>query len=112
MTRRQRLRGHARFAAVRSAGVEGRAGGVRVRVVRHADAPSRAGFAVRGASGAVERNRCRRRLRAATGRVLASRPGYDIVVSVVATSPEPAFSEIVSSLERAVTRAVDGAERQ
>ena len=48
----------------------------------------------------------RRRLRAATAPLLAARPGMDVVVSARATNPEPAFTELLASVERALERAL------
>jgi ribonuclease P protein component len=112
VNRRQRLSGRARFAAVRSGGAEIRIGGLRVRALPHPDAASRAGFAVRGARGAVDRNRVRRRLREAVTPLLRRHPGYDIVVSSSVVTPEPAFDVMAAHLELGLTRAIEKLERR
>ena len=110
MNRGLRLRGRARFAAVRSAGAEARQGGIRVRAVASGRARSRAGFAIPGARTAVERNRLRRRLRAAIVPLLAQHPGYDIVVSTAVAAPERPFAELGRSLAGALNRAIAKAD--
>ena len=105
MNRGRRLRGRARFAAVRSAGAEARHGVIRVRALGTGRPLSRAGFAVPGAPSAVTRNRLRRRLRAAITPLLAGHPGFDIVVSAPVTAPETAFADLRRSLTAALERA-------
>ena len=108
MNRRHRLRGRGRFAAIRRVGVEARFGAVRVRALRNDLAWPRAGIVVLGARGAVERNRLRRRLRAA---VRSSLPveGCDSVVSVHARAGAyPAadlWRDVAQALQAAAAKA-------
>ena len=67
---------------------------------------SRAAFAVGGQPGAVQRNRARRRLRAAAEPLLQERPGFDVLVSVQPMSPEPPFTQLVEGLAAAFREAV------
>ena len=101
----QRLRGRARFAAVRARGVEGRNGGLRVTLLPNGHDYSRAAVAVVRARGAVERNRARRRLRAAAGALLAAQPGYDVVVHARGDRPEETYATLLAGLAAAVGRA-------
>lgn len=101
----QRLRGRSRFAAVRAGSVEGRSSGLRVSVLPNGETYSRAAIAVVRAPGAVQRNRARRRLRAAAGRVLAAHPGYDLVVHARGDQPEASFAALVTALSAAVGQA-------
>lgn len=112
MNRGLRLRGRARFSAVRSSGAEARHGGLRVRVVSNGRPTSRVGFAVPGAPSAVARNRVRRRLRAAISPLLERHRGLDIVVSAPAPAPEPGFAELSRSLAAALARAAERAARR
>ena len=105
MNRGLRLRGRARFSAVRSGGAEARQDGLRVRAVANGGPRSHAGFAVPGAASAVARNRVRRRLRAAIVPLLAEHPGFDVVVTAPATVPEPPFDDLCASLAAATARA-------
>jgi ribonuclease P protein component len=69
--------------------------------------PSRLGMSVRtGAGSAVERNRIRRRVRAAF--VAAAPPGYDVVVRADASVAQTSYQELVSNMKDALTRAVEG----
>jgi len=74
-------------------------------------ATSRAAFAVSGRVGAVERNRARRRLRAAATTVLPGRPGFDVLVSLRPGAAEPPFAQLLEALGRAVSQAVSRVER-
>src|SRR6202035_5572873 len=82
MNPRHRLPGRRRIAAVQESGNEARSSAVRVRALPGESAVSRVAFAVPGASGAVSRNRARRRLRAAITPVLLDHPGLDMVGSL------------------------------
>ena len=101
----QRLRGRSRFAAVRAAGVEGRNSGLRVSLLPNGEHFSRAAIAVVRAPGAVQRNRARRRLRAAAGSLLAARPGYDVVVHGRGDRTEGTYAALVAALGSAVDQA-------
>jgi ribonuclease P protein component len=66
---------------------------------------SRVAFAVPGATGAVSRNRARRRLRAAIGPMLAEQPSLDMVVSLPGRATEMPFSSLRSALSAALASA-------
>jgi ribonuclease P protein component len=66
---------------------------------------SRVAFAVPGATGAVSRNRARRRLRAAIAPVLLDHPGLDMVVSLPARAAEMPFLSLRAALDAAVASA-------
>ena len=66
---------------------------------------SRGAIAVVRAPGAVQRNRTRRRLRAAMTAVLAGTPGYDVVVHARGDRPEEPYPAVVHTLGEAVGRA-------
>ena len=66
---------------------------------------SRAAIAVVRARGAVERNRARRRLRAAAGSLLAAHPGYDLVVHARGDRPKESYPALMAALSAAVTQA-------
>ena len=78
MNPRHRLPGRRRIAAVRESGSEARSGAVRVRALPGESAVTRVAFAVPGATGAVSRNRARRRLRAAIVPILLYRNRYRV----------------------------------
>lgn len=101
----QRLRGRSRFAAVRAGGVEGRNSGVRVNLLPNGEEYSRAAIAVVRARGSVERNRARRRLRAAAGALLAAHPGYDVVVHARGDRPEEGYASLLAALTAALDQA-------
>jgi ribonuclease P protein component len=62
-------------------------------------------FAVPGATGAVSRNRARRRLRAAITPVLLDHPGLDMVVSLPGRATEMPFPSLQTALEAALASA-------
>jgi ribonuclease P protein component len=71
----------------------------------HPDAPSRLGMSVRTrARSAVDRNRVKRRLRAAFPSAVP--PGYDVLVRADDRAVEGDFQELVKHLRTAVSRAV------
>lgn len=111
MNPRHRLRGRARIAAVRSRGAEGRSSGIRVHALPNGGPTSRAAFAVSGRTGAVQRNRTRRRLRAAATEVLEDRPGFDVLVSARPGAPEPPFARLIEALRLAMSQAASRAAR-
>ena len=67
---------------------------------------SRAAFAVGGHAGAVQRNRARRRLRAATQPLLQELLGFDVLVSARPVSTEQPFAHLVEGVGRALREAV------
>ena len=85
--------------------MEARSGVVRVRALPGESPVSRVAFAVPGASGAVSRNRARRRLRAAIAPVLVEHPGLDMVVSLPGRATEMPFASLRTSLTAAITAA-------
>jgi ribonuclease P protein component len=71
-------------------------------------APARVGYAIRSSAGsAVTRNRIKRRLRAALGR-LELRPGMDVVISGTGEAAEVEFQILVEKV-RSGLRAVGAA---
>jgi ribonuclease P protein component len=92
---------------VRTGGVGGRGRIVQVRAVANDAACTRVGLAVRGSSGAVQRNRARRRLREAARPAAMARPGHDLVLSGAAplllSTP---FAELRGDVELALRRAL------
>jgi ribonuclease P protein component len=106
MNRVRRLTGRRCLDAVQSTGVAGRGEFVRVRALGTTRAEPRAAIAVRGARTAVERNRARRRLRAATEAVLADSAGLDVLVSAAArSSAVTAFPRLREDIATALLRA-------
>ena len=101
----QRLRGRARFAAVRARGAEGRSGRVRVSMLSTAGSCSRVGVAVVGARGAVERNRLRRQARAVAASLLRDQPGFDVVVRARAGAEPVRFDALVRAEKAALAQA-------
>jgi ribonuclease P protein component len=87
---------------VRETGSEARSGAVRVRALAGETSVSRVAFAVPGATGAVSRNRARRRLRAAIAPVLVEHPGLDMVVSLPGRATEMPFLSLRASLSAAL----------
>jgi ribonuclease P protein component len=105
MNPRHRLSGRRRIAAVRESGGETRSGAVRIRAITGQAAVSRVAFAVPGATGAVSRNRARRRLRAAIAPILFEHPGLDMVVSLPGRATEMPFLTLRAALSAALTSA-------
>jgi len=95
---------------VRETGSEARSGAVRVRALPGETAVSRVAFAVPGATGAVSRNRARRRLRAAITPVLEEHPGLDLVVSLPGRATEMPFMSLRASLSAALGTASRSAQ--
>jgi ribonuclease P protein component len=62
-------------------------------------------FAIPGASGAVSRNRARRRLRAAVAPTLLDHPGLDLVVSLPGRAAEMPFLSLRTALDAALASA-------
>ncbi len=104
MNRRHRLRGRGRFTAIRREGFEARFGHIRVRALRNDLGRPRAGIVVVGARGAVQRNRLRRRLRAAVSSSLPE-AGCDAVVSVHARTGAAAAAELWRDVAKALQAA-------
>ena len=90
---------------MRTGGVEGRNSGVRVSVLPNGEEFSRAAIAVVRAPGSVQRNRARRRLRAAAGSLLVARPGFDVVVHGRGDRAEGTYAALVAALAAAVDQA-------
>ena len=105
MNPRHRLPGRRRIAAVRESGSEARSGAVRIRALPGESAVARVAFAVPGATGAVSRNRARRRLRAAIAPVLVDHPGLDMVVSLPGRATEMPFVSLRAALSSAMSTA-------
>ncbi|MFZ0129763.1 MAG: ribonuclease P protein component [Candidatus Dormiibacterota bacterium] len=105
MNPRHRLAGRRRIAAVREFGSDARSGAVRIRALPGESHVSRVAFAVPGASGAVSRNRARRRLRAAITPILVEHAGLDMVVSLHGRATEMPFLSLRSALSTAMTAA-------
>jgi ribonuclease P protein component len=78
-----------------------RSGGIRLRAAGNGLEVSRCGFAVIGARSAVERNRLRRRLRAATRPLASALPGLDVVTSVPLSWGTRPVTELDRELHRA-----------
>jgi ribonuclease P protein component len=93
------------FSATLSSGRRYRAEGLTVTVSRSAESgPPRLGLAVK-ASSAVERNRVKRRLRAAADRVEMTPGSMAVITAGHAASAIP-FQNLVESLDRALREAV------
>src|SRR6202035_4534934 len=105
MNPRHRLPGRRRIAAVQEGGSEARSSAVRVRALPGESAVTRVAFAVPGATGAVSRNRARRRLRAAIAPILVEHPGLDVVVSLPGRATEMPFLTLRSALSTALAAA-------
>lgn len=73
---------------------------------------ARAGYALPGLRGAVERNRLRRRLREALRPQLAARPGFDLVVVAGPDALNVPFADLSTDLTAAVAAAVERAGRR
>jgi ribonuclease P protein component len=98
------LRSSRDFHRVRSTGARARSDGVTVWIAAGTPGgPARLGLTARSRS-AVERNRIRRRLRAAWSEV-DLRPGRDVVIGADRAALEPAFQELVNHVKTALTRA-------
>jgi ribonuclease P protein component len=102
MNRRHRLSGRRRIAAVRESGSEARSGVVRLRAAGGEVDVSRVAFSIPGAGGAVQRNRARRRLRAAITPLLLQYPRLDLVVSLPGSATEIPFPELHNALASAL----------
>jgi ribonuclease P protein component len=90
---------------VQESGSEARSSAVRVRALAGESVVSRVAFAVPGATGAVSRNRARRRLRAAISPVLLDHPGLDMVVSLPGRATEMPFLSLQTALDAALAAA-------
>jgi ribonuclease P protein component len=66
---------------------------------------TRAGFAIVGARSAVERNRLRRRLRAALAPLVRTRPGLDLVLTIPAGRGNLSASALAEDLGEALAHA-------
>jgi ribonuclease P protein component len=112
MTCVQRLAGRRRLEAVRSGGSAGRGRLVLVRALRNGGDVSRAGIAVRATRSAVERNRARRRIRAALRDVLCSHQGIDLLVAAdaarAARAPFWQLREDLAAAVQAAARHISG----
>jgi ribonuclease P protein component len=97
---------------VRETGIEARFGVIRVRALEGATAFSRVAFAVPGATGAVSRNRARRRLRAAIAPVLLEHPGLDMVVSLPGRATEMPFLSLREGLATAMATAARSSQQR
>lgn len=98
------LRSSRDFHRVRSTGAHARSNGITVWVVEGSPgAPPRLGLAARSRS-AVERNRIRRRVRAAW-REAGVEQGRDVVVGADRAALAPPFQELVNHIRSALTRA-------
>lgn len=109
MNRRNRLRGRGRFAAVRRSEAAARKGPIGARALCNGLTPARAGFAVAQARTAVQRNRARRRLRAALLPMLDDLRGADIVMSAPAAIDLMPFAQLQQDVTEAARRAVERA---
>lgn len=85
--------------------MEGRNSGLRVSLLPNGEGFSRAAIAVVRAPGSVQRNRARRRLRAAAVSLLAGRPGYDVVVHGRGDRAEGSYAALVAAMSAAVEQA-------
>lgn len=100
------LRSARDFRRVITTGARGRARGLTVVAAprREGAAPGRLGMEVRTTSGtAVERNRIKRRIRAAF--VVVAPPGLDVVVRAGSDAGQEEFHDLVNDLRIALTRA-------
>ncbi|HEX6538813.1 MAG TPA: ribonuclease P protein component [Candidatus Dormibacteraeota bacterium] len=85
--------------------MDGRSGRVRVSIVPTGTPWSRVAVAVVGARGAVERNRLRRQVRAASTAVMRELPGYDVVVQARAGGGAMRFEALVAAEKAALRQA-------
>ena len=82
---------------------------MRVRALVTGSGCARAAVGVRGSRSAVERNRARRRLRAALREVLPRHGGVDVLVTVSASdATRTAFAMLRDDLATAIAVAVRG----
>ncbi len=108
----RRLKRRPEFLAVASSGLKAVAPGLILQARPRQDAdPLRVGFtASRKVGGAVQRNRARRRLKAATEQILAAKgaAGHDYVVIARGESVTRPFALLLDDLDRALTRVARG----
>jgi ribonuclease P protein component len=100
------LRGKKAFASVMNAPFAGSAGPIRVKVVPNHSHQLRTGLSVRGAKGAVVRNRLRRQLRAALRPHFLQMSGYDVVVIANAQAQNQRYAELAKNAVAAWQRAL------
>ncbi|MBV8300819.1 MAG: ribonuclease P protein component [Candidatus Dormibacteraeota bacterium] len=104
MSSRHRLGGRRRIARIREHGVVVREDGVRARVQAGASDVSRVAVGVTRAASAVERNRARRRTRAALATVLPE-VSLDAVLSVPREAATMPFEDLRTVLSACMLRA-------
>ncbi|MGH7686209.1 MAG: ribonuclease P protein component, partial [Candidatus Dormibacteria bacterium] len=84
----------------------GRSNGVRVTLLPTEESGCRAAVGALGARGAVQRNRIRRRLRAAAAVALGDLRGCDVVVQARAEDREASFVQLTAAVTAAVAQAM------
>lgn len=113
MSRRDRLSGRRRFAAVRAERISAGSGAVRVHLAPNGFDHPRLGFVIpKAIGGAVQRNTIRRRLRAALQPRRPLLDGLDVVVTVTggaATAAAHSFQQLDADLARCLDRALPAA---
>ncbi|MCS0502121.1 ribonuclease P protein component [Ancylobacter mangrovi] len=99
-----------------AAGLRANAGSLLLQARDRADeTPPRIGLTVTKKQGnAVERNRIRRRLRAAVSDVLprAGRTGFDYVIVARRTALAAPFTDLINDIERGIARLHSGSRRR
>lgn len=86
-------------------------GWIRVHAAPNGGGPARLGLATPGMRGAVERNRLRRRLRAAARPLLDRSAGCDVIVSASGEALRAPFTELGRQVAEALGVAVERARR-
>lgn len=94
-----------RFSEVRAHGGTGRNGRVRAWSLSNDGDGVRLGYSVARAKNAVQRNRVRRRLRAAVSGMLAELRGSDVIISATPDAADVPFTALQSDVKFAVQRA-------
>ncbi len=106
-TRPGALSGGRRFAFVRAWRARCTVGVVRVAAAPNSLERARIGFSITGVRTAVDRNRLRRRLRAAVQSPLSKHAGLDFVVTTGFAAADVPYSALNSDTNRAIETVAD-----
>ena len=104
--RRNRLSGRKSFEAIYADSFRGTNGLFKVYLHPNGLGLARFGFSVRETSGAVVRNRIRRRLREASKPLLERCAGYDAVIRTTGAAAEIPFLQMTNEIDVAVEQAL------